>query len=90
MRCSGACHPTRGLGVPRIVLTALHVATALGLPYGQGSSVWASITASATFGRPAWRKGSPDPQFFKDLDAFTWDVVCWGGRRHDQGQCLPS
>jgi hypothetical protein len=36
----------------------------------------ASITASATFGHPAWEKGSLNPQFFRDIGAFTWDVVC--------------
>ncbi len=28
---------------------------------------------------------SPNPEFFRGLGASTWDVVCWGGRRHDQG-----
>jgi hypothetical protein len=45
----------------------------------------ASITISATFGHPAWWKGSPNPQFFRYLGASTWDIVRWGGRRHDQG-----
>src|SRR5712692_3760285 len=46
----------------------------------------ASITASATFGHPAWWTGSPNPHFFRGLGVSTWDVVCWGGRRHDQGR----
>ena len=45
----------------------------------------ASITTSATFGHPAWWTGSPNHQFFKDIGASTWDVVCSGGRRHNQG-----
>ena len=37
-------------------------------------------------GHPAWGRGSPNPQFFRGLGAAAWDVVCWGGRRHDQGR----
>jgi len=37
------------------------------------------------FRPPDMGKGSPNSQFFRGLGAATWDVVCWGGRRHDQG-----
>ena len=33
--------------------------------------VQASITAPAAFGHPAWGKGSPNSQFFRDLGAYT-------------------
>jgi hypothetical protein len=46
----------------------------------------ASITVSATFGHQAWGMGSPNSQFFRGLGTSPWDIVCQGGRRHDQGQ----
>src|SRR6267378_3974619 len=33
--------------------------------------IWASITAPATFGHQAWRKGSSNSQFFRHLGAST-------------------
>jgi len=50
------------------------------------ADVGASITASATFGYPAWWTGALNPQFFSGLGAYTWDIACRGSRRHDQGQ----
>jgi hypothetical protein len=39
---SCACHPPRCLGMPRMLLTASHPATALGLHYGQSEQCWHS------------------------------------------------
>ena len=44
-----------------------------------------SITASATFCHPGWWTGSKNSKLFKGIGASTWDVACWGGRRHEQG-----
>src|SRR5207245_939261 len=40
MQYSCACHLTRCLGAPRLVLTAPHTATALGLHYGPGQQCY--------------------------------------------------
>ena len=29
--------------------------------------------------------GLPKTLVLQDLGASTWNIVCWGGRRHDQG-----
>ena len=49
------------------------------------TSFLASIAASATFSHKTWRTRSQNHHFFKAIGTSTWDVVCWGGRRHDQG-----
>ena len=33
--------------------------------------------------------GLPKTLVLQGLGASTWDIVCWGGRRHDQGQRAP-